>query len=96
MSFAARFSYLLESIVLLAPAGLLRTIPKEYRHPCWRWHQYLPNFYLRRQLANLLGVNVYPTAIDLGASNIPVRVELEVPIDAAAIVQWQFDRHLGF
>ena len=81
MSFAARFAYLLESIVLLAPAGLLRTIPREHRQPCWRWCSILPKAYLRRQLVNLLGVNLSPTTIDPEAIDGFLQSKVEVTID---------------
>lgn len=96
MTFASRFAYLLQSVVLLAPAGLLRDIPKEYQEYCWRYHFFLPKWYLRRRLANLLGVKLTGQSIGSDGNLSPSWTHAETQIDSAAITQWQFDHHRGF
>jgi pimeloyl-ACP methyl ester carboxylesterase len=106
MSFAAHFPYLVNSIVLLAPGGILRYLPKEYETTLVRYHYLVPSKYLRRVVGNILGVNLSNSP--LGHTN-PVDQDQTGPevsqdakllrqgvLDISAIVQWQFDYHKGF
>ena len=94
MSFAAHFPQLVNSIILLAPAGILRSMPDDYENTFIRFPSLVPASYLRRIVGKILGVAlVIP----------PVKSELEVSHsrksfypDVPAIVQWQFDFHKGF
>lgn len=93
MSFAACFPYLVNSIVLLAPGGILRYLPKEYETPFFRYPRLIPFSYLRRLVGNILGVTQSSVrAADLTAGEVKEHNELDIP----AIVQWQFDHHKGF
>ena len=106
MSFSSYFPYLVDSIILLAPGGILRYLPKEYENPCFRYPYLVPYSYLRRLVGNLLGVSLWSVPLDssrLGSgdqtdpkvSQATKSVEKGM-IDASAIVQWQFDHHRGF
>lgn len=48
MAFAADFPYLLNSIVLLAPGGIIRRLPAEYESLSFRYLRFLPPTYQRR------------------------------------------------
>ncbi|KAL8802702.1 MAG: hypothetical protein Q9200_006496 [Gallowayella weberi] len=103
VSFAAHYPYLVNSIVLLAPAGLLRCMPDDYESVFFRYSKLVPSKYLRRLVGKLLGVtnNSHTFQHDEKGS-----VGLDVPnesvtekkdnLDIPAIVQWQFDFHEGF
>ena len=106
MSFSSYFPYLIDSIILLAPVGILRYLPREYENPCFRHPQLVPYRYLRRLVGNLLGVSPSPTILDSSRSDGEGQTGPEVSqttksidkgvIDIPAIVQWQFDHHRGF
>ncbi|KAL8634650.1 MAG: hypothetical protein Q9228_007762 [Teloschistes exilis] len=94
VSFAAHCSYLINSVVLLAPGGLLRALPNGYGNPLYQFPHLVPTSYLRKLVAGILGIKVsadlWNTPID-GAD-----IKKEVPLDAGAISQWQFEHHKGF
>ena len=93
MSFAAKFPYLVNSIILLAPAGILRSLPEDYQTIYFRYPRLVPSSYLRRLVANILGVKLSGVSLEqMDSSNAETRSRLDVP----AIVQWQFDNHNGF
>ena len=104
MSFAAHFPYLVHSIVLLAPAGVLRYLPDSYTSLFFRYSFLVPSRYLRQAVATLLGVTLSNQAVPenvgrsggdgiaKGARKATEKADLNVP----AIVQWQFDFHKGF
>ena len=106
MSFAAHFPYLINSIVLLAPGGILRYLPKEYESLLIRYSHLVPFNYVRRIVGKIVGVKLSPSSID--QTNLDGRdlASLEVSqesqalekgaLDMPAIVQWQFDNHKGF
>ena len=108
MSFASHFPNLVDSIVLLAPGGILRDLPPAYKNPCFYYPQLVPQWYLRRLVGSLLGVASSPALLQTGTDNeinndqvLPEILEKPKTIDAghldvAAIVQWQFDHHQGF
>lgn len=99
MSFASHHPDLVNSIVLLGPAGILRYLPSDYENPCFRYPSSVPKSYLRRLLAALLEVDMRPTS----PSTVPTvsretEMTLNQPqsINAGSLVQWQFDYHQGF
>ncbi len=106
MSFSSYFPYLVESIVLLAPGGILRYLPKEYENACFHYPHLVPYSYLRRMVGNLLGVSSSPAPLDSSRSDSEDQAGLKVSqatqsvdkglINVSAIVQWQFDHHRGF
>ena len=106
MSFASSFPYLINAIILLAPAGLLRRMPDGYGSIFFRYSWLAPFTYIRKLVGNILEVNlaslpiktagsdrVNPTVLDASQGSHPTEIgSLDVP----AIVQWQFDNHQGF
>ncbi|MCJ1435565.1 hypothetical protein MMC27_004939 [Xylographa pallens] len=105
MSFAAHYPYLLNSIILLGPAGLLRSIPEDYKSICFRYASMVPPSYLRRLVGNILGTKLTnapqrrnkdkPPTIYQEELRIPDKADLEA-VDVPAVVQWQYDNHEGF
>ena len=105
MHFASRFPYLIDSLVLLAPGGILRHLPQGYESLCYRYHPYVPHFYLRRLMAALLEVKLSPSDLntvqdaesqDASDEDSPIRRLGKNGVDVQGIVQWQFDHHQGF
>ena len=110
MTFAAHFPYLVRSIILLAPAGLLRRMPDEYESVFFRYSSLVPSWYLRRLVGKILGLNLVRGAQkeqlgDTGSGVRDTNGSTEAPtvsdqkdtdLDIPAIVQWQFDHHQGF
>lgn len=106
MSFSSYSPDLVDSIVLLAPGGILRSLPKEYENPCFRYPSLVPQYYLRKLVANLLGVSRFPTPLHFSKSDYQDQTVPETSrevegvhkeiIDIPRIVQWQFDHHKGF
>ena len=106
MSFASHFSYLMKSIVLMAPGGLLRHMPDGYDNIFFRYSWLAPFSYLRKLVGNVLGLYYISTASKVTrigehsstAIDAPQKLQrtvIESP-NIAAIVQWQFDSHQGF
>lgn len=106
MTFTAHFHYLVNSIVLLAPAGILRSMPDGYESVFFRFSSVVPSAYLRMLVGKLLEVNLSSPSIALEDRQVkndtgpqiskdrkPVGKET---LDVGAIVQWQFDHHKGF
>ena len=108
MSFAAHFPYLINSIVLLAPGGILRYLPEGYRSYYFRHPTCVPFSNLRRLVGKILGVNMSPPPTnntdtilsEHGQTGPEVAEEVKITekriLDVPAIVQWQFDEHKGF
>ena len=106
MSFAAEFPYLINSIVLLAPGGILRRLPDEYETVFFRYPFLLPSSYLKNMVGRVLGLNVSSSPTDYDGLTDRSLLGLEIPpearvvgtniLDLPAIVQWQFDNHKGF
>ena len=103
MSFAAEFPYLVNSIVLLAPGGILRRLPPEYEWFCLRYPWLFSRNYLRRRVGQVLGVHVdrkhkgtVRDETDPPRNGATQDSSLDECPDVAGIVQWQFDHHLGF
>lgn len=106
MAFAAHFPYLINSIVLLAPVGILRYIPDDYKSFLFRHASFLPGKYVRRAVGKLVGVPSPETGEKLSAGLEDVDSDPEAveetalmgqkKINVKEIVQWQFDHHKGF
>ena len=108
MSFAAHFPSLVNSIILLAPGGILRSLPIDYETTFFRYPGLVPSTYLRRLVGKVLNVDrgssQYPWAkaksTFLNQTEVKTTGEskpLEAPaVDVPAVVQWQFDYHQGF
>lgn len=93
MSFAASFPYLVNSVILLAPGGLIRTLPDGYKSVIFRYRSLVPIFYLRHLVATILGVSSgshRPTPLD------KLEAVTTENLDLPALWQWQFDEHQGF
>ena len=106
MSFASKFPYLINAIILLAPAGLLRRMPDGYGSIFFRYSWLAPFTYISKLVGNILEVNlasllikpagtdrVNPTALDASLRSHPTEIE---SLDVPAVVQWQFENHQGF
>lgn len=106
IAFAADFSYLINSIVLLGPGGIIRRLPTEYESVFFRYPYLLPSSYLRKLVGKTLGLRVADSIIGFGDHHHQRQMGLETVqdvqvmgkevLDVAGIVQWQFDNHKGF
>lgn len=106
ISFTAHFHYLVNSIILLAPAGILRRMPDGYDNVFFRHSSLVPSTYLRTLVGKLLGVNLSSSPIALKGRQVKDDTDPQKPrdsegvkediLDVGAIVQWQFDHNRGF
>ena len=107
MYFASHFPYLLNSIVLLAPAGLLRKLPEGYNSSSVQRPDAVTARDLRRLVGEVLEVDMQkgPIKVDHTAAQqrTPTAKSLTLKqatsveaLDITGIVQWQFDNHRGF
>ena len=106
MSFIAHFHYLVNSIILLAPAGILRRMPDDYKNVFFRLSSVVPSTYLRILVGKLLGVNLSIPSSALNGGQVEDDTDPKIPkdservgadtLDIGGIVQWQFDHHKGF
>ena len=110
MSFAAYFPYLVNSIILLGPGGILRSKPNIYDSVFFRFPWLFPSLYVRELVGRYLGVYLKSLPYDqsLTADAITGRIDGETesaretsskvvpPLDVSAIVRWQFENHQGF
>lgn len=108
MSFAAHFPYLIHSIILLAPSGLIRSLPSGYESVFFRYPDFVPSAYLKYLVGKILGAKSgilpyswtkgYQTPLHEAESTVQPKPTLEAKqsINVAAVVQWQFDNHQGF
>ena len=106
MAFAADFYYLVNSIILLAPGGIIRRLPVEYRTVFFRYPFLLPSSYLKKLVGKALGLKVSEPIVGysgrFGQSQMAPDIAQEVKIvekkvlHIPEIVQWQFDSHEGF
>lgn len=103
MSFAGTFPDMVDSIVQLGPAGLIRNLPDSYksifiRHP---WLAPSSDF-MRKLVGRVIGVRTgtretpAPERTAMGKSGDEPRHVDYNQLDLAAIVQWQYDHHQGF
>ena len=104
MSFAAGFPNLVNSIVLLGPAGLLRRLPDDYVAFPMRYPYAMPSRYLRKFVGKVLGVKPsaktqpsqsYAATWKVDTASVSQTAEVQT-FDMAAIAQWQYDYHKGF
>lgn len=106
MAFAADFPDLVNSIVLLAPGGIIRRLPAEYENVFLHYPSLLPSSYLRNLVGKILGLKVSHSPINCKAIDAQGEMEPEIAqekqvmgrrvLDIPGIVQWQFDNHQGF
>ena len=95
MSFASHFPNLIESIILLAPAGIMQSLPQGYSSIFLHHHQWVPYNYLRRVVAGVIGITPQKPSVSAAESPTSKRVPQDDP-DLPALWQWQFDTHEGF
>ncbi|KAL8828314.1 MAG: hypothetical protein Q9191_002654 [Dirinaria sp. TL-2023a] len=91
ISFAAHYPYLINSIILLAPGGILRSLPTEYLNTLFRYPSWVPSAYLKYAVGELLGVN---SRTKDTAPEVP-KAKTQ-PLDIQSIVRWQLTYHQGF
>ena len=106
MAFAADFPYLINSIILLAPAGIIRRLADEYDTIFLRYSSLLPLSYLRNVVGKTLGLQVSRLPIGCGILGFHGRMDPEIVegkqamgkdvLDIPGIVHWQFDNHKRF
>ena len=108
MSFVARFPYLIRSIILLAPSGIIRSLPSGYGSIFFRYPSIVPSSYLRRLVGSILGTQlgmmpevcteVKESPVDEAESQLLASSALgaKQSIDVPSVTQWQFDNHRGF
>ncbi len=106
MKFAADFPYLVNSIVLLAPGGLIRRLPDDYETVFAWYPALLPDFYVRKLVGRALELNGPLPRIEgvdghekseatFERTREAKMMGVEV-LDIAGMVQWQFHNHKGF
>ena len=106
MAFAAEFYHLINSVILLAPGGILRRLPAEYKSVFFRCPSLVPYSYLRKLVGKLLGVKISKLATSYNGRHGQSHKVSEIvreedmvgnkALDVPGIVQWQFDNHRGF
>ena len=101
MAFAADFYYLISSIILLAPVGIIRRLPAEYENMLFRYPSLLPSSCLRTLVRKLLGLKV--SGFNVGHSGLHNQNQIVAEmaqglktmrsraLDIPGILQWQFD-----
>ena len=109
MSFAANYHCLLNSIILLAPGGILRYVPDDYKSPFYKIPYLVPYNHLRKAVGKTLGVDMTGTKHERTEikPDVSEQVGLEDSVNSArlsdgrlldvpAVVQWQLEHHKGF
>ncbi|KAM0797722.1 Alpha/Beta hydrolase protein [Usnea florida] len=106
MAFAANFPYLINSIILLAPGGIIRRLPDEYESIFYRYPSLLPSSFLRNVVGKTLGLRISHSTLGSsdprGQSHKGPEIAQEAQVmgkkvlDIPGIVQWQYDNHKGF
>ena len=106
MTFAADFCYLVNSIILLAPGGIIRHLPADYTNIFFRCPFLLSPSYLKKLVGKILGVQVSNSAVGYGGHHDQSVMTSKIAqgadtggkkfLDIPGIVQWQFDNHRGF
>ncbi|MCJ1473711.1 hypothetical protein MMC13_002362 [Lambiella insularis] len=104
MSFAASFPELISSIVLLAPAGILRAVHADYHSPIMRFPWLFPASWVRSEVRRILcGDQVNDAASSHNQPTIEVMKDEKAasgerpkPLNVGAIIRWQVDNNPGF
>ena len=106
MAFAANFPYLINSIILLAPGGIIRRLPDEYESIFYRYPSLLPSSFLRNVVGKTIGLRISHSTLGSsdprGQSHKGPEIAEEAQVmgkkvlDIPGIVQWQYDNHKGF
>ena len=97
MHYAATHPEVLESVVLLGPAGIVRGLPAEYTNWVFKFPFLDGTAYVRRAVAQCIGATTplaHGSAVT-GSEGDGRTVDRQEP-DMAAIVQWQWQSHQGF
>ena len=91
---------MIQSLVLLAPAGLLRSLPPDYEHPCLYHARFFPDWYIHRHIAKLLGVGIKPEDVPSTAmldEKTPTDpTDPAARLDPSIMLHEQFHYHAGF
>ncbi|KAK8095750.1 hypothetical protein PG999_013772 [Apiospora kogelbergensis] len=102
LAFTGAFPLSVRSLVLLGPAGLIRTLPDEYEDEVMHNPELAPSQEaLREKVRQTLGVAVSGPALDIQAdqrqetSPLVGPAGVEKTFDMGAVLQWQFDHHQG-
>ncbi|KAI1262205.1 Alpha/Beta hydrolase protein [Xylariaceae sp. FL1019] len=101
LAFAGVFPELVHSVVLFGPAGLLQRLPKGYDDQLIRHPETAPSKEaIREKVRQILGLTPSPTPdVQLSEDwSLPFEssvYRVEQNFDLGAILQWQFDHHLG-
>jgi pimeloyl-ACP methyl ester carboxylesterase len=98
LEFTSAFPETVRSLVLLGPAGLLRTLPQGYENPILHKPDLASDQEIREAVRLVLGVEPSPPPCDdlrreTGLHGGPTRVDQA--FNMAALLQWQFDYHKG-
>ncbi|KAI9688976.1 MAG: hypothetical protein M1822_000713 [Bathelium mastoideum] len=98
MRFLVDFHFLVNSVILLAPAGLLPNLPEGYNSRVFRYSQIVPFTILKRCVADILGVwsksfTASLSKIGEGAGSL---VTIKENFDIPAVLAWQLRSHKGF
>jgi pimeloyl-ACP methyl ester carboxylesterase len=111
VSFAGYFPQLINSIVLMAPGGLYKSLPPEYHAWPVRYPWLFPPIYIKWIMRKLLNDCATPVSQDHAptassdlasghkesTTKLPdVSTPLEPPIDVPGIVNWEIDHNDGF
>ena len=83
MDFAATFPHLVRSVALLAPGGMIRSLPKVYENLKQASRDGKGEAELNEILAGVLGVGDDEDSEDAVVANI------------AKVVRWQYENHQG-
>ena len=107
MAYAAQYPQHVESIVLLAPGGILHQMPGGYRSPFLRYPSLCSSGLLKRLVAKAQGVKLTSSRNTLLMPNKAVTLHDEADykkdielwykekLDLPAVTQWQFENHQG-
>jgi len=106
LDFARFFPYWVNSVVLLGPAGLIRTLPPGYPSFYIKYSSLFPASFMRKVVGEILEVDMHNPNILTTSTQINKSSEGPAPtvdestwkpseIDVASLVQWQFDYHRG-
>ena len=107
MAYAARYPQHVESIVLLAPGGILHQMPDDYQSPFFRYPSLCSSKLLRRLVAKAQGAELTSPRNELTTQKEAVALDDEADslkdtapcckenLDLSAVIQWQFENHQG-
>lgn len=85
MAFAADFYNLVNSIVLLAPGGIIRRLPAEYESFFFRYPFLLPSSYLRKLVGKTLGLKDLESATGYSTPHDQSHMAYKIAYEAKAV-----------